>query len=272
MFTRARRRVLLVLVPLAAVPVLVAATHGSTRHLTVLSCGQTITTSTTLSADLGPCGGNGVVIGADHVTLNLNGHGIRGGGGNVGVVSNHAGVVVENGSVSSFGVDVSLTGDSNRAMNLHVSFGATAGVAVSGQNDVISGNRVFLSGIGIDGEGAGSLYTNNLLQGNSDDGLNLGDPAVVSGNKALNNGIFGINAFSSIGAPMIVTNNVANGNHNHGIVAGAGTDSTVITLSGNKAYFNGNFGITAAPGVSDGGNNKADENGTPAQCASVVCS
>jgi hypothetical protein len=272
MFTRACRGALLVLVPLAAVPLLVAATHGSTRHLTVLSCGQTITTSTTLSADLGPCGGNGVVIGSDHVTLNLNGHRIRGSDGNVGIVGNHVGVVVENGSVSSFGVDVSLTGDSNRVMNLHVSAGATAGVAVGGQNDVISGNRVFISGVGIDGEGAGSQYTNNVLQGNSDDGLNLGDPALVSGNKALNNGTFGINAFNSIGAPMAVTNNIADGNHVHGIVAGAGFDATVITLSGNKAYFNGNLGISATPGVNDGGNNKADENGTPAQCTSVVCS
>ncbi|HEX3542546.1 MAG TPA: hypothetical protein VHT75_19110, partial [Acidimicrobiales bacterium] len=45
-------------------------------------CGQTITASVTLTADLGPCLGDGLVVTASNVTLNLNGHTITGGGSN----------------------------------------------------------------------------------------------------------------------------------------------------------------------------------------------
>jgi hypothetical protein len=39
-----------------------------------LSCGDKITTDTRLDRDLVDCRNNGIVIGADNVTLNLNGH------------------------------------------------------------------------------------------------------------------------------------------------------------------------------------------------------
>src|SRR4051794_1470306 len=41
-------------------------------------CGDTITVDTTLHADLVDCPSNGLVIGADDLTLNLNGHTIDG--------------------------------------------------------------------------------------------------------------------------------------------------------------------------------------------------
>ena len=43
-------------------------------------CGDTITTDTTLHKDLVNCPNNGIVIGADNVTLDLNGHTIDGDG------------------------------------------------------------------------------------------------------------------------------------------------------------------------------------------------
>jgi hypothetical protein len=271
MLTRTRRRALLALVPLAAVPLLVAATHGS-RHLTALSCGDLITTSTTLSADLGPCGGTGVTISADHVTLNLNGHRIFGTGPG-GVQTNRVGVVVENGSVVGFSTDVALSGDSSRVMNVHVGSAATSGIDVTGKNDVISGNRVFGSdGDGIVGTGAGSQYTNNILQSSSHSGLIVTDAASISGNKALNNGESGIAFDHTTAGGLTVTNNLANGNHLNGITGAGAGDPTVVTLTGNKAYFNGQLGISGQPGVTDGGNNKAASNGTAAQCNNVVCS
>ena len=45
-----------------------------------MSCGDTITTDTTLDSDLVDCPTNGIVIGADNVTLDLNGHTIDGDG------------------------------------------------------------------------------------------------------------------------------------------------------------------------------------------------
>jgi hypothetical protein len=43
-----------------------------------LSCGETITTDTTLHTDLLNCKNHGIVIGADGITLDLNGHLIDG--------------------------------------------------------------------------------------------------------------------------------------------------------------------------------------------------
>src|SRR5919109_3284276 len=45
-----------------------------------VSCGETITTDTTLHTDLLNCKNNGIVIGADGITLELNGHLIDGDG------------------------------------------------------------------------------------------------------------------------------------------------------------------------------------------------
>src|SRR5438309_12014566 len=43
-----------------------------------LPCGTVITKDTTLQADITGCTGDGLVIGADHVTLDLNGHTVSG--------------------------------------------------------------------------------------------------------------------------------------------------------------------------------------------------
>ena len=43
-----------------------------------VSCGETITTDTTLDSDLVNCPNNGIVIGADGITLDLAGHRIDG--------------------------------------------------------------------------------------------------------------------------------------------------------------------------------------------------
>jgi hypothetical protein len=78
---------------------------------THVSCGDTITTDTTLDSDLANCPGPGLVIGADNVTLDLGGHTIDGDGGtgfDVGIVNGpastvdrapHSGVTIENGTV-----------------------------------------------------------------------------------------------------------------------------------------------------------------------------
>src|SRR5919107_897463 len=58
---------------------LVAAGPSSAHVRAVdVACGETITDDTTLHADLVDCPSNGLVIGADDVTLDLNGHTIDG--------------------------------------------------------------------------------------------------------------------------------------------------------------------------------------------------
>ena len=59
----------------------------------VIRCGSVITKDTTLLNDVAACPGDGLIIGADNITLNLNGHRILGQSRKTG---NHAGIRVPN--------------------------------------------------------------------------------------------------------------------------------------------------------------------------------
>jgi len=95
--------------------VVVGADPAFARHV---SCGDTITADTTLDSDLVDCPNNGLLIGADNVTLDLNGHTVTGNGKpvkrcrrrelcDVGLLNDgHDGVTVRHGSVRDFAVGV----------------------------------------------------------------------------------------------------------------------------------------------------------------------
>jgi parallel beta-helix repeat protein len=111
-----------------------------------VSCGETITTNTTLDSDLANCPNNGIVIGADNITLDLNGHTIDGNGTpvdpcpegescDVGVDNSagHSGVTVKGGSVRQFSVGVLVAGGAarNRLHQLAVSDTTDYGIVVA---------------------------------------------------------------------------------------------------------------------------------------------
>jgi len=87
-----------------------------------LTCGDTITADTTLDSDLLDCPNNGIVIGADDITLDLNGHTIDGDNAlvdscpenefcDVGVANDsHNGVWIKGGDITGFAVGVYLFG------------------------------------------------------------------------------------------------------------------------------------------------------------------
>ena len=80
-------------------------------------CGDTITQDTTLYADLVDCPGDGLVIGANGVTLDLGGHVVDGAGANdsAGVSgSGFHGARIENGTVRQFGVGIALATRTHR--------------------------------------------------------------------------------------------------------------------------------------------------------------
>ena len=95
-------------------------------------CGDTITADTTLHKDLINCPNNGIVIGANNITLNLNGHRIDGDGTEFGgcdpraeicdsgvVNDGHDGVTVKHGRVREFGVGVLLGTSTTRGRVRH---------------------------------------------------------------------------------------------------------------------------------------------------------
>jgi len=109
-----------------------------------LSCGDTITADTTLHKDLVNCPNNGIIIGADDVTLDLNYHRIDGDGTpavgcdfetefcDIGVLSDgHDGVTVVHGSVRQFDVGA-VVGEArhNRLLGISSSRNLSFGIVV----------------------------------------------------------------------------------------------------------------------------------------------
>ena len=102
-------------VALAVVCLALTAGQASASHV---SCGDTITADTTLDSDLVDCPSNGILIGADDITLDLNGHTIDGDDEpfepcpkdepcDLGVLNEgHDAVTVEGGTVRDFGLGV----------------------------------------------------------------------------------------------------------------------------------------------------------------------
>ena len=276
----ARRASLLGLTAVAAVaatPVLLGAGAGQARtERAALSCGQTVTTSVTLAADMSCPGDDGLDIGANGVVVNLNGHTISGDGTHTGVRdSGHTGVVVENGTVARFNTGVLLFGGaSGTVQNVRSENNTTVDIDAVGNNIVISGDYAFDSSDGIQiGEGSGDKVTGNWAAGNANTGIsvNAATGVSVAGNKATNNGT-GIDVVSNVSG--LLSGNVADGNSNSGIFLGSpgsGVKSP-LTASNNRTAFNGQFGIDSTPGGSnDGGGNVVQDNGNAAQCANIIC-
>ena len=149
-----------------------------------IACGSVLTRNTSLKADVGPCAGDGIVIGADNVTLNLGGHRVfgtpgPGSGSQAGIrLPGRTRVRVVNGTVSDFDAGVFLNeGRSNLLANLTVrdnigpdnAFTAELGdgiVLFDSASNTIVDNTVTRNGI-FDGIGVlGGNADGNVIQGN----------------------------------------------------------------------------------------------------------
>ena len=205
-----------------------------------VNCGDTITTDTTLHHDLVNCPNNGILIGANHVTLNLNGHRIDGDGTptagcpvtdfcDFGVAfDHHDGVTVRHGSVREFESGVLAF----RARHTHL-----LGLSTS---------RNHFSGIAV-AACARSLVKNssgNRSTFREGDGLDLFD----SHHVRILNSTFRHNAHSGI-KPVGSTNSVIKGNlvarnGDEGLPHGGGRG---LSDKHNRLVRNGG-GITLGPG------------------------
>lgn len=141
------------------------------------ACGQYITQDTTLHTDILGCQGNGIVIGADNITLDLNGHTISGNGFNYGVFSyDHSGVVIENGTIRSFYQGVGLDeGTGNIVRNVTGEFNSAAAVSVyESNNNLVEGNTSISSNSGVVvTEGEGNVIRNNSIRRGAGIGIYL---------------------------------------------------------------------------------------------------
>ena len=156
----------------------------------VLTCGQTITEDTILENDLGPCPNHGIVVGADGITLDLNGHQVVGtaaGRDGAGIyILNRTGVTVLNGTVRAFDIGVAIDGGSRntvRGVTARDNIGGIGAIGGDGfailssrENRILDSqahNNGPFSGVGLysrrDGDHPGTpgVARDNLISGNS---------------------------------------------------------------------------------------------------------
>jgi hypothetical protein len=245
----------------------IAAVHASATGV-MLFCGQHVSKSVTLGADMFCPSGPGLIVTADNVTLNLGGHVVRGSG-------------VASGSGAAISDGVTLAGSSDKVQNGIVAdwpgdgiYVGLAGSEIRVVGDTVSHVQVFASGTyGIFDSGDRTIITNSVIRGGSNAGID--DSRDVGGTytsvHVLNNAGFGI--LLDHGGGMTLSGSVANAN-----LAGIVDESAGATLSGDTADFNRGDGIDVQTDVVfDGGANTAKGNdfssgATPIECIGVVCS
>ena len=206
------RRVALA-VCLVAFPLASAAGGGALAQTAPLSCGDTITVDTTLDRDLTGCRSNGVVIGADNITLDLNGHTISGDGKPVrrcprrqpcdmGVFNDrHDGVTVRNGSLRGFAVGVLVGGvRGNRLVGLSSSRNQFFGYVIADSSRTAIRDSSGNDNPRPDGDGLGVFMSHDLrivhnsFRRNGQIGIHIEDSTdnLIQGNEFVHNGDFGI--------------------------------------------------------------------------------
>ena len=144
---------------------------GSPAHsdvkATTFACGSTLLTDLRLEADIS-CPGDAVFVGADDITLNLNGHTISGAGVGVGItVRSRQRVTIRNGRVRAFltgifvasSTDIVVSHNELTETREAIFFAGTTGSVI--KNNVAWANQ--LRGIMIRPTGAGALSTDNLI-------------------------------------------------------------------------------------------------------------
>ena len=173
-----------------------------------MRCGETITRDTKLRNDLVNCPGNGIVIGADNITLDLNGRKIDGDGVlgctelyacdfGVDNSAGHRGVTIKDGSIREFATAVVAIGaNHNRLRGLSSSHNILGGVLlIESPGARIERNSISANGLTTDQAGLIVFDSSDVrIEGNSvrDNGdigmflIGLGDSRVernsVSGN------------------------------------------------------------------------------------------
>jgi parallel beta-helix repeat protein len=287
-------------------------------------CGDVLTQDTVLKHDLTNCGGDGLIIGADGVKVNLNGHKIDGtdAAGSAGIRnSGHDNVKINGGGVQGSGIREFKTGirlrgaHHNRVRGLGVD-GSSFGIALfnshanlvrgsgvlggefpgpsrcetvrgaaialfNSHRNHIQRNSAELSdfGIALVRSHRNRLGANQAAPSNSDGNACFGiylahsNRNVVRKNVAENNVIDGIFVRAGSRNTLIVGNRAQFNSCTDCISRGDGIDvnSPATTITRNTANKNGDLGIEAVPGVTDGGGNTASNNGDPRQCMNVHC-
>lgn len=154
---------------------------GSAGKCKPLECGDTITTDTTLTSDLLNCPGDGIIIGADGITLDGAGHKIIGSGSGIGIVLNgHNDVTIKNLIVMDFETGISIQDGVGNEVTVNYLTDNDVGLSLVSATDTTVTNNVITNnalGVSVDGASVNNGIFLNLLIDNGDEihdaGLNI---------------------------------------------------------------------------------------------------
>ena len=208
-----RRFELVSAVALAGVLTTLGAGQAVAQGPVDVSCGQTITADTTLAGDLLNCANNGIVIGADDITLDLNGHTVAGDGEpvkkcpknefcDVGVLNDgHDRVTVRQGSVREFGSGVFVgRARRNHVLGISTSENSFFGIVVAESARSVVRDSSGDDSPAPDGDGMGVFGSHririlhNSFRRNAQLGIHVVDSTnnLIEGNLISRNSDFGI--------------------------------------------------------------------------------
>ena len=252
---------------------------ASAAHVT---CGQTITVSTTLDSNVGPCA-DGLIIGADNITLDLNQFSVIGttavGDGPGILISGRTGVTVRNGTVTGFDSGVSIEGGSGNTLT-RLRLVDNRGAGDYGEGALLfftSGNTVTDNVVRNNGPYGGisllrastNLVERNAIMNNNQSttntsgirleniGVNASNSNTIRGNSISGSGLDGIQLFARA-SDNLISRNVVTGSNRDGINVFAGGNRNIIEdnqtrnngfgpIPGSGIFVRGAAGTIAAP-------------------------
>ena len=216
-------------------------------------CGEVLTESLRVANNLRDCPGDGLLVGAPGITIDLGGHRIDGdlAAGNAGIDNGagHNDVVIQNGIVSEFESGVLLQGASGNAVTeLRVIDNAFGIDLSSSPGNTLKGNVATNHSMGIRLV-AGS--DDNLVSANDSSGNAIGfyveasSGNLFTGNLAEGNRVFGVENFSAPGNDY--RGNVLRGSGFAGLILDGASNDCVV--KGNQASANDRVGIEITLGT-----------------------
>jgi len=221
---------------LTVVTLLASGGHALASHV---QCGDVITQDTTLDSDLIECPGDGIVIGASDITLDLGGHTVKGNALGCGITNGYSDwcaspiergyerVTVRDGTVRDFYVGVGIGNVTDIALlRLRIRDSHGPGIWLS--------------------ETHGGLIEANVVTGFQSAILVLAERIVIRNNVFSGNGGHGIQAFDA--GDNRIERNIVSRNGGDGI-HGFGMGSTLIQR--NVIVANGGAGISTDDGSMD---------------------
>ncbi len=229
-----------------------------------LNCGDVITKNTTLTADVGPCPADGLIIGADNITLNLNGRTISGtpgpGDGNAAGIRlvDRTGVRVtgkpgnsgRTGTVKGFDAGVFINrGSANIVEKLLVqdNIGPDAGTAPTLSDGIVVFNSA-----------KNRIATNTIINNGIYDGIGIlgrgSDDNVVEGNRVEGTVPGGVESAGGTGIGIVVNNFLDVSERGHSVFRNLILSNTVV-----KNFGSGISSISSVDGQIIG--NTIEDNG-----------